>query len=360
MPPPLVLSLLAANGQPHPKGEPLDRTSLWIAMTRLRAVPPVALLLLLTLLTGLLSVRQARAQSGVATAGEPQGQPPAVRPLSIRLRSFVVGASGALSFEPTPSGGLVRLTALGLPSLRMLFPGAQGYFVWAVPSKGAPIRVGELQIDASGNGGVEFPRPEPLERYSVIVTAELSKAAEKPKGMVIFSTWLGEAKAFFGPRNKTPANSNRAFKEIRKRGQLRSAGSDFFAEVDEALNLSLGRGRVIELFGQDASPEAYGVARVTALNSKAYIRAGFTKLPPPQMIGANTYVLWAIKQSGQIRYMGSLPTVEELDDSDIFVRVGGFNTNDYDLFVTAEKLRPASSPTGPRALSSGQGVTEPN
>lgn len=356
-----VLLSLAANVQPHPKEGPLDRSSLWIAMAKSRAVPPVALLLLLTLLTGLLGVRQARAQSGVAPTGEPQqGQQPAVKPLSIRLRSFIVGASGSLSFERTPTGGLVRLTALGLPSLRMLFPGAQGYFVWAVPSKGEPIRVGELQIDASGNGGVEFARPEPLERYSVIVTAELSIAAEKPKGMVIFSTWLGEARAFFGKRDKTLASGNRALKEIRKRGQLRSTGSDFFAEVNEALNLSLGRGRVIELFGQEASPEAYGVARVTTLNSKAYIRAGVTKLPPPQMVGANTYILWAIKQSGQIRYMGSLPTVEELNDSDIYVRVGGFNTDDYDLFVTAEKLRPASSPTGPRALSSRQGVAEPN
>jgi hypothetical protein len=329
-------------------------------MARSRAVSPVALLLLLALSPGLPGMRQARAQSGVAPPGAPQGQQPVVKPLSIRLRSFIVGASGTLSFEPTLTGGIVRLTALGLPSLGVLLPGAQSYFVWAVPSGGEPIRVGALQIDASGNGGVEFARPEPLERYSVIVTAELSMASEKPKGMVIFSTWLGEARAFFGTRDKTAASNSRAIKEIRKRTRLRSTGSDFYAEVDEALNLSLGRGRVIELFGQEASPEAYGVARVTALNSRAYIRAVVTKLPPPQLVGANTYILWAIKQGGQIRYMGSLPVVEELNDRDLYVRVSGFNTDDYDLFVTAEKLRPASSPTGPRALSSRQLVAEPN
>ena len=36
----------------------------------------------------------------------PAPRPSAVKPLSIRLRSFIVGASGTLSFEPTPAGGL--------------------------------------------------------------------------------------------------------------------------------------------------------------------------------------------------------------------------------------------------------------
>ena len=302
--------------------------------------------------SGMADQRQARAQS----EGAPQGQQSAVKPLSIRLRSFIVGASGTLSFEPTLTGGLVRLTALGLPPLRNLLPGAQGYFVWAVPSGGDSIRVGELRIDASGNGGIEFARPEPLERYSVMVTAELTATAEKPKGMVIFSTWLGEAKAFFGTRDKSAINTSRAIKEMKKRLQMRSKGTDFYAEVDEALNLSLGNGRVIELYGQEAAPDAFGVARVTALNSKAYIRAAVTKLPTAQAVGANVYILWAIKPGGQIRYMGSLPSAEELNDKDVYVRVGGFITNDYDLFVTAEMSRPASSPAGPHALSSRRGL----
>ncbi len=298
-------------------------------------------------------------QAQPAPVVQAQGQQSAVKPLSIRLRSFIVGASGTLSFEPTPTGGLVRLTALGLPPLKVLLPGAQGYFVWAVPSGGESIRVGELQIDASGNGGIEFARPEPLERYSVVVTAELNAAVDKPKGMVIFSTWLGEAKAFFGTRDKTLVNQSRALKEMRDRMRLRSKGSDFYAEVDEALNLSLGNGRVIELYGQEAAPRAYGIARVTALNSKAYVRALVTNLPPPQAAGANTYILWAIKPSGEIRYMGSLPAVEELNDQDIYVRVAGFITSDYDLFVTAEMFRPASSPAGPRALNSRAGLARP-
>lgn len=292
-------------------------------------------------------------------AGPTQGQQFPVKPLSIRLRSFIVGASGTLSFEPTPTGGLVRLTALGMPPLKALLPDAQAYFVWAVPSGGESVRVGQLQIDTNGAGGVEFARPEPLERYSVMVTAELSLAAEAPKGMVVFSTWLGEAKAFFGTRDKTLADQSRALKEMRSRMRLRAKGSDFYAEVDEALNLSLGNGRVIELYGQEAATEAYGVARVTALNSKAYVRALVNKLPPPAAVGANTYILWAIKPGGQIRYMGSLPAVEELNGQDIYVRVAGFITNDYDLFVTAERARPASSPAGPRALSSRGSLAGP-
>ena len=243
-----------------------------------------------------------------------------------------------------------------MPPLRTLLPGAQGYFVWAVASGGDSMRVGELLIDASGNGGLEFARPEPLERYSVVVTAELSAAAQQPKGMVIFSTWLGEAKAFFGTRDKSAINTSRALKEMMKRVQMRSRGTDFYAEVDEALNLSLGNGRVIELYGQEAAPDALGVARVTALNAKAYIRAAVTKLPPAQAVGANVYILWASKPDGQIRYMGSLPAAEELNDRDVYVRVGGFITNDYDLFVTAEKSRPAASPAGPRALESRRAV----
>ena len=335
---------------------PHDTTSRRMVTARRQAIRLVTLLLTAISWSGTLEPRHASAQTAGAHNPAQQGQQPAMKPLSIRLRSFIVGASGTLSFEPTPTGGLVRLTALGMPALRSLLPGAQGYYVWAVPSGGETVRVGELQTDASGNGGVEFARPEPLERYSVMVTAEMSASADKPRGMVIFSTWLGEAKAFFGTRDKSAVNMSRALKEMKKRVQMRSKGTDFYAEVDEALNLSLGNGRVIELYGQEAAPDAFGVARVTALNSKAYIRAAVTKLPPAQAVGANVYILWAIQQGGQIRYMGSLPEAEELNDKDVYVRVGGFITNDYDLFVTAEKSRPAASPAGPHALSSRPGL----
>ncbi|MCA1849880.1 MAG: hypothetical protein LC672_02205, partial [Acidobacteria bacterium] len=64
-----------------------------------------------------------------------------------------------------------------------------------------------------------------------------------------------------------------------------------------------------------------------------------------------TYVLWAIKPDGRLSYMGSLPT-EELNDKDIYVRVAGFSSDQFNLFVTAERLRPVSKPEGQRALAS--------
>lgn len=321
--------------------------------------PLIALFLNVAISLGATGAHPARAQFRVAAITQEQGQPPnreRIKPLSIRLRSFIVGASATLSFEPTISGGLVRLTTLGLPKLQALLPGAQGYFVWAVASGLPPIRVGQLQTDAQGNGGLEFARPEPLERYSVVVTAELSDAPKKPAGMVLFSTWLGEARAFFGTRDKSQdrGRSSRMSREIRKRVRLQSAPPDFYTEVDDALNLSLGGGRTIELFGDEASPDAYGLARVTALNNKAYLRAMVTRLPPPQAIGANTYILWGIKPDGRISYMGSLPS-EDVNDKDIYVRVGGFSSDKFNLFVTAEKLRPVASPTGPRALATRSG-----
>jgi hypothetical protein len=49
--------------------------------------------------------------------------------------------------------------------------------------------------------------------------------------------------------------------------------------------------------------------------------------------------------------MGSLPQTSDLDDTDVYVRVGGVNT-DFDLLVTAEKRRPVARPSEERALTS--------
>ncbi|HYE65559.1 MAG TPA: carboxypeptidase-like regulatory domain-containing protein [Pyrinomonadaceae bacterium] len=273
--------------------------------------------------------------------------------LGVRLRSFIPGASGSMNFEPTITGGIVRLTALSLPRPQTLMPDARNYVVWAVASGERPIRVGELRVDASGNGGLEFERPASFERYSVLVTAETSTASENPIGVMVLASRAGAVTAFFGEKERRMNESRlrRLNEELRRRARAsRLAPSDFFAEVDQALNASAGGGRILELFGDEVTPEAHGLARVTSLNQKAYVRAAVTRLPLPTMVGANTYVLWSVMSDGRIVYMGSLPTTN-LNDSDIYVRVGGFNSDDFDLFVTAEMRRPISRPSGRRALS---------
>jgi hypothetical protein len=138
---------------------------------------------------------------------------------------------------------------------------------------------------------------------------------------------------------------------LSKRTKLIGKADDFYDEVDQALNTAPGGGRVLELFGEELSPGARGQARVTTLSLKAYVRARFQNLPPLILVNANAYVLWSIVPGGRMIYMGSLPATNELEGTDIYVRVGGFNS-DFDLFVTAEQRRPVSRPSDRRALSS--------
>ncbi len=274
------------------------------------------------------------------------------RRLAVRMRAFLPNVSGTLSFEPTPAGGVVRLTTLGLPAPNLLMNEARVYVVWAVASGLPAVRVGELKTDASGNGGLEFPRPAEFERYSVLVTAEASTEATNPTGIMVLASRSGAVTSFYGQRqNLSEARRLRQLRqELGSRTSRRRLAADFYSEVDSALALSPGGGRVLELFGDEVTPEAHGLARVTALEQKAYLRAAVTRMPPPVQVGANTYVMWAVQPSGQIVYMGSLPDVD-LNESDIYVRVGGFMTDDYDLFVTAEVRRPAVRPSARRALS---------
>jgi hypothetical protein len=67
-------------------------------------------------------------------------------------------------------------------------------------------------------------------------------------------------------------------------------------------------------------------------------------------VGAGVYVLWGVIPDGRIVYMGSLPSTEDLNRAEVYVRVPGFETDDYTLFVTAERARPAATPDGRRLL----------
>ena len=84
--------------------------------------------------------------------------------------------------------------------------------------------------------------------------------------------------------------------------------------------------------------------------NRAYVRASFRGVPLPSALGASVYVLWGVRPDGRIAYMGSLPASEDLNRAEVYVRVAGFETDDYTLFVTAERARPAHAPDGRRLL----------
>lgn len=287
-------------------------------------------------------------QTGAQTDGSDTG-----KRVGVRLRSFVPEAIGSLYFEPTTEGGLVRLTALGLPVAEDLSRDAHAYLVWAVANGESPLRVGVLELDGGGNGGLEFTRPPAFHRYAIVVTAEPDRAVSHPNGVMVFASRARAVEAQYGEqqRPRLAESQRRALeKELRKSSAGRNA-NDFYAEVDNALDSSPNGGRVVELVGTETAPKARGAARLATQNENLYLRTLIKKLPPASTVGASSYVLWGIAPHGRITYMGSLPTSDG-DDADTYVRVAGINANELDLLVSAETRRPVSSPSGRRALAS--------
>jgi hypothetical protein len=295
--------------------------------------------------------------------------------VDIRLRSLTTRATGQLTVEADPNGGRARLTAMNLPDPQTVAAGARVYVVWAV-SGGRIVRLGELRRDERGNGGLAFERPGGLERYGVIVTAESSPEVERP-GDPVLTTRADEATALYpskpegapaakpedaatpGAASNTNAPSTAASNAGApvpvppasggSRARRASAAGDFYAEVEDAL-VAQGGGRVIELEGDSAAPDARGAARATLSANRAYVRANFRGVPLPSSVGAGVYVLWGVIPDGRIVYMGSLPAAEDLNRAEVYVRVAGFESDDYTLFVTAERARPAAAPEGRRLL----------
>jgi hypothetical protein len=286
--------------------------------------------------------------------------------VDIQLRSLTTRARGKLTIVSSAGGGSARLTAMNLPDPQTVAAGATTYVVWAV-SGGHIVRLGELRRDARGNGGLAFERPEGLERYGIIVTAERSADAARPSDPVL-TTRADEAAALYpkaedvSPAGDTSAAGNASggagnVKSAKppvpdlnsNKHARRAAGGDFYAEVDDAL-VSNGGGRVIELAGDSTAPRASGAARATTSRGSAYVRANFRGVPLPPAIGANVYVLWGVFPDGRIVYMGSLPADEAINTAEIYVRVAGFGSDDYALFVTAEQQRPAPAPSPRRVL----------
>ncbi len=295
--------------------------------------------------------------------------------VDIRLRSLTTRATGQLTVEASEGGGRARLTALNLPDPQTVAAGATTYVVWAV-SGGRVLSLGELRRDERGNGGLAFDRPEGLERYGVIVTAEASPEVTRP-GDPVLTTRADEAAALY-PAKAAPAPETRAADTgkadtgkadaaaaaaaprpdipappvppaSRTRRTAAAAAGDFYAEVEDAL-ISNGGGRVIELEGDSAAPDARGAARATLSASRAYVRANFRGVPLPTAVGASVYILWGVIPDGRIVYMGSLPAAADLNRAEVYVRVAGFEADDYTLLVTAERARPAATPEGRRLL----------
>lgn len=281
--------------------------------------------------------------------------------VDIRLRSLTTRATGQLTIEASEGGGRARLTALNLPEPQTIAEGATTYVVWAV-SGGRVLRLGELRRDERGNGGLAFDRPAGLERYGVIVTAEARPEVERP-GDPVLTTRADEAALLYpsrpepAPSATTPdtstsaprTNNPRPAPTPAYRPPARSAPGDFYAEVDNAL-AAQGGGRLIELDGDAAAPDARGAARVTLSSNRAYVRANFRGVPLPSAVGAGVYVLWGVIPDGRIVYMGSLPASEDINRAEVYVRVPGFESDDYTLLVTAERARPAAAPDGRRLL----------
>jgi hypothetical protein len=283
--------------------------------------------------------------------------------VDIRLRSLTTRATGQLTIEASEGGGRARLTALNLPEPQTVAEAATTYVVWAL-SGGRVLRLGELQRDERGNGGLAFERPAGFERYGVIVTAETSAEVERP-GDPVLTTRADEAAALYPTKTgATPAAPDAAANTDRTdnpkpaplppapaspRPRPRTTSGDFYAEVDDAL-ASQGGGRVIELVGDSAAPNARAAARATLSSNRAYVRVNFRGVPLPSAVGASVYVLWGVVPDGRIVYMGSLPGTEDLDRAEVYVRVAGFDSDDYTLLVTAERARPAPAPDGRRLL----------
>jgi hypothetical protein len=320
-----------------------------------------------------------------ARAAGPQGER-----VDIRMRSFAPPASGRVTVEASEGGGRGRLTALSLPDPQTVAPGARTYVVWAI-SEGRIILLGELRRDERGNGGLAFVRPEAFERYSVVVTAEAGPAPERP-GSPVLSTRAGEVGPVYPAlvRNETPPRAEPAERPsptpdaaapappvtphtpsatptpapaplpmpaatpepaMRRRAvAARAPGVGFYGEVDAALD-SAGGGRVITLDGEHLAPDARGEARAALRSGSAYVRADFQNVPLPSAVGAEVFVLWAVIPDGRIVYMGSLPAGQALNLGETYVRTAGFDTDDFTLFVTAERQRPAPTPSGRRVLS---------
>jgi hypothetical protein len=292
---------------------------------------------------------------GAAAAGDARAPEHA---LLVRLRSFTAGATAQLEIEPSARGGRVRLTANNLPPPRALAPTAHVYLAWA--TGGRILRLGELRRDARGHAKLEFAHPAPLERYSLIVTAEENARVDHPGGAPVFSTRANEVTALFpapaapvraaadnAPRprlvptpapNVATAHTSSLTPPIVRAKRGAAGMDDFFTSIDSIL-AGETNAREITLVGvRRSARRARGSARVATADGTAYVRARFGHVPAPARFGASRYVLWGTTPTGRSVYLGSLPR-RGLNNTDTYTRARGIDATQFDLLVTAERGR---------------------
>jgi len=275
----------------------------------------------------------------------PVAQQGASERVTITMRSLVPGASGTLLLRARSRQ--VRLSTHGLTRPESLDPRARVFMVWAVGADGRIVKLGQLKTDAQG-GALAFTVQPALEPYSVIVTAEQNALAIRPSGVPVLSTRAREVSTPqpLSTNDEARQGHERSVNDVRAtRTSAHVPTTDFYSIIDAAL----GSGRTLFLTGAPRLPRARGVAHVAVIGGIAFVRARLLNLPAPSALGASEYVLWGRLRDGRAIYMGSLPA-RGLNSNDIYVRLNNASFDDFNLFVTAEKARPAIFPSNRRVL----------
>jgi hypothetical protein len=318
--------------------------------------------------------------------------------LVVRLRSFVPGAVGQLTVEPSAGGGHARLRIARLPAAASVSPQARAFVVWA--TGGRVVRLGELRRASDGSASFEFARPAGFDTYSLVVTAEASATADRPEGAFIFSTRAGEISALYPPKpeprttamatreavrartvtgqsssrsnatsapmtsapasprettharmisspSSSPSSSRVAATSAPVATPVRAAG--FYESVNAAVE-DPSAARTLTLAGVDGARRATGFARVATREGVAYVRVRFRRMPSPTRLGARKYVMWAqAPDADDALFLRALPR-RGLNRRATYARRPNFNSNDFNLLVTAERRSPAARPRGRHVL----------
>jgi hypothetical protein len=313
--------------------------------------------------------------------------------LVVRLRSFVPGAVGQLTVEPSAGGGRAHLRIARLPAAASVSPQARAFVVWA--TGGRVVRLGELRRASDGSASFEFARPAGFDTYSLVVTAEASASADRPEGAFIFSTRAGEISALYPPKpeprttttatreavrartvtsqpaartdatnapalprettharmisspSSSPSSSRVAATSAPVATPVRAAG--FYESVNAAVE-DPSAARTLTLAGVDGARRATGFARVATREGVAYVRVRFRRMPSPTRLGARKYVMWAqAPDADGALFLRALPR-RGLNRRATYARRPNFNSNDFNLLVTAERRSPAARPRGRHVL----------
>ncbi len=124
----------------------------------------------------------------------------------------------------------------------------------------------------------------------------------------------------------------------------------FMLSILVALFLAACSGGTIPLAASPAAPSAQGILNISeGTQGKLEIKLDVNRLEAAEKVipGASVYVVWAAPKGETPQNLGELTVGDDLK--------GHLETRTplrkFELFVTAEELRTASEPSGPRVLS---------